>query len=336
MKGSEGLGSSRKADRENVPPAPQQYALKFLRPSVAANPKKFKTAAADLALEAAMLSSLDHENVIKIHAVSDMCVSVAFLSSLDCGYFLVLDRLNDTLDHRIRKWRIKDMQNQGSFSSLKSLNVAGSKRNALLASRLQVLEGLANGLGYLHTQSIMYRDLKPENVGFDSSGNVKIFDFGLAKEHQAKDNEGRKHTGRTGSPRYMAPEVARSQAYGLSVDCYSFGILLWEILSLRLPFENMTLEDHHKLVVCAGHRPAIDASWSANLKDLIQGCWVDDPKSRLAFPAIRKILLQEIDSLAPNLVTKLQKKILPWGKTSDGFTKKPIGVSRRGSSARAA
>lgn len=84
--------------------------------------------------------------------------------------------------------------------------------------------------------SIIYRDVKPDNIGFDVRGEIKVFDFdmGLAKELQ--DSERNKDgtynlTGFTGSIRYMAPEVAKSQPYNLSADVYSYGMLLWHVFA---------------------------------------------------------------------------------------------------------
>lgn len=279
----------------------RQYVIKFLQPSIIDNRKKLKINAADLALEGTMLSSIDHPNIINIYAVADTCVSRAFSSSsAGYGYFLILERLYSTLDKMIKKWRKKDLQYRTFYyTSFNAFNFANAKRRDLLISRLKVAEGLASGMDYLHAHNIMYRDLKPENVGIGMDGTVKIFDFGFAKVDRLDDNC-RFHTGRTGSPRYMAPEMASYQNYGLSVDVYSFGVLLWEILNLKQPFKGMTIKEYNDIVVHDGHRPKIDSSWSINLQNLVQQCWAGDPKSRLAFPAIRKALNQEIHSKGPS------------------------------------
>ncbi|ACI65481.1 predicted protein, partial [Phaeodactylum tricornutum CCAP 1055/1] len=100
---------------------------------------------------------------------------------------------------------------------------------------------LASALKYLHDLNIIYRDLKPDNIGFDVRGDVKIFDFGLAREYDRSISTSAdgtyKMTGDTGSPRYMAPEVALEKPYNNSVDVYSFAILTWQILEMAMPFE---------------------------------------------------------------------------------------------------
>ena len=83
---------------------------------------------------------------------------------------------------------------------------------------------ISAAISYLHSHNIIFRDLKPANVGFDVRGDVRIFDFGLARIMPANgdpytdtfDMSG------AGSPRYMAPECLIGQPYNLKVDVYSF------------------------------------------------------------------------------------------------------------------
>merc|ERR1712183_1116963 len=103
---------------------------------------------------------------------------------------------------------------------------------------------LSDALGYLHGRGIIYRDLKPTNIGFDVRDDVKLFDFGLAKELDPKtklDGAVYNLSGNTGSLRYMAPEVAKEQPYNTSVDVYSFAILLWQICTLETPFNDFDI-----------------------------------------------------------------------------------------------
>ena len=81
-------------------------------------------------------------------------------------------------------------------------------------------------IGYLHTQRIVYRDLKPENLLLDRDGHVKIVDFGFCKYLEA----GSKAFTLCGTPEYLAPEIVKSEGHGLAVDWWAFGILLYEML----------------------------------------------------------------------------------------------------------
>jgi serine/threonine protein kinase len=135
----------------------------------------------------------------------------------------------------------------------------------------------------------VYRDLKPENIGFDVRGDVKIFDFGLARQlPNEKDDDGTyKMTGDTGSARYMAPEIAMFQPYNETVDVYSFGILLHQILSLEKPFDGFTAKMIDKMVMRGGQRPKCDPKWPPRITSLLQGCWNVDISKR---PAMRQVL----------------------------------------------
>lgn len=130
---------------------------------------------------------------------------------------------------------------------------------------------------------------------------MKLFDFGLAKELDPSLKSGISElyelSGNTGSLRYMAPEVARSEPYNLSADVYSFGLLLWQICSLDLPYDGMNRQDHAELVVHGNERPQLDASWSTPLRILMKRSWEPDPLVRPSMDSIYKILRREICAL---------------------------------------
>ena len=136
------------------------------------------------------------------------------------------------------------------------------------------------------SNSILFRDMKPDNIGMDNFGIVKIFDFGLAKELKPIDkyNGGPdmyKATRMSGTRRYMAPEVFNSRLYGLPADMYSFTITLWEVLSLEVPFENMNVREHEKFCYKRKKRPDIKKKdWSKSIKKMIKSGWHANPQKR--------------------------------------------------------
>lgn len=78
----------------------------------------------------------------------------------------------------------------------------------------------------------------------------------------------------------MAPEVALCDRYNHSVDVYSFGIILWQLLSLAKPYESFSYTMFQEYVVIGGFRPKIDPSWPKSLRLLMEKCWSTDIKKR--------------------------------------------------------
>ncbi len=94
-------------------------------------------------------------------------------------------------------------------------------------------EGIAAAVGYLHRHGIVHRDLKPQNI-FQEEGVVKVGDYGLSKHITASQQSG--HTTTIGTVHYMAPEVG-SGHYGQSIDIFAVGIILYEMLTGKKPFD---------------------------------------------------------------------------------------------------
>ena len=89
------------------------------------------------------------------------------------------------------------------------------------------------GLEHIHKKGIVYRDLKPENVLLDIDGHIKLADFGLSKvlpSHASVTNSF------CGSPEYMSPEMLNGTGHGFSIDYYSLGAILFEMLTGLPPF----------------------------------------------------------------------------------------------------
>lgn len=94
----------------------------------------------------------------------------------------------------------------------------------------------------MHNQGVFYRDLKPENILIDKDGYLRITDFGLSKIISQGRSESKAGLRRTttfcGTLEYMAPEIMQNRNYSNSVDWFSFGLLLFEMLSGLNPFKN--------------------------------------------------------------------------------------------------
>jgi serine/threonine protein kinase len=252
-------------------------AMKCLRPAIRSNTEQFMIGVEDLVHETVMLSSLIHPNIIKVHGRSGGTFSSNLL--LEDGYFILLDRLQDTIDNRISDWRKK---------------YPNSSKNPPSIHQVKVAVAVADAMAFLHEKNIVFRDLKPANVGFDERGVVKLFDFGfavkLSKSEEGEDGDGLLYD-KAGTPRYMSPEVEFGMGYGLPADVYSFGILLWEIIALQKPFSKIkSAAEFTKVVLQNGKRPKLGKNWPQELNELLTDSWSTYPEERPSMKKAKRVL----------------------------------------------
>lgn len=148
---------------------------------------------------------------------------------------------------------------------------------------------------------IVYRDIKQENIGFDRSGEPKIFDFGLCKglSPDLKDKEGLGYllTPRTGSVPYMAPEVAECKPYDCPCDVFSFSVLVWEMLSLATAFEGYSRREFLQRVVRGRERPRINRNWPPLTRLMIKEAWDNDPVKRPSMKRVAVLMRGDLNEL---------------------------------------
>jgi len=259
-----------------------RYCIKKISAETQKDKERYFKGVIDLAIELKILAVLKHPNIIKMRAV-------AAGQSFQKDNFIMLDRLYDTLQQRLKKW---------TKSAEKPWNKLMKKiKQKLFTDRLMIAYDLSSAFKYIHSHKLIYRDLKPENIGFDVRGDVKLFDFGLAKELPCTGSDSEntlyKLSGQTGSLRYMAPEVALGKPYNQKVDVYSFSILLWEMLTLKIPFAGYNVSMHRKMVVESGARPKLYNSLSPNIKGLLSKCWSEKIEERFHIDYANEVLREE-------------------------------------------
>jgi serine/threonine protein kinase len=189
------------------------------------------------------------------------------------------------------------------------------RRIPLKEAKLYVAE-IALALSELHSHTIVYRDLKPENVMLCEDGHIKLTDFGLASEVRCCSSV-------CGTGSYLAPEVIACKRYGREVDWWGLGVLFFEMIFGRTPFAARDFETlkqrilHRDVVV-----PEIDGDeWA--LGDLIQRLLEKDPTSRAGFDDIMKNPFFEDFSVEDLLAKKIKPEYVP-GRMADagpGFAK---------------
>uniref|UniRef100_A0A8C7TG18 Ribosomal protein S6 kinase n=1 Tax=Oncorhynchus mykiss TaxID=8022 RepID=A0A8C7TG18_ONCMY len=138
------------------------------------------------------------------------------------------------------------------------------------------LAELALALDHLHSLGIIYRDLKPENILLDEEGHIKITDFGLSKE--ATDHDKRAYSF-CGTIEYMAPEVVNRRGHTQSADWWSFGVLMFEMLTGSLPFQGKDRKETMVLILKA--KLGMPQFLSPEVQSLIRALFKRNPANRL-------------------------------------------------------
>jgi serine/threonine protein kinase len=247
--------------------------------------------------EAELMIQLRHPNVVScLGVVMPDCItsngaSVSSASNSLSDFSLVMEFLPTDLKHYIK-------------------DTGGLCRNLFKTTLLKIARGIIIGLNYLHqrTPKIIHRDLKPANILLTDASEPRLADFGVSREKVETST-----MTRIGTPTYMAPEILQAQKYNEKVDIYSFGMILWQMVSGRPPFssepaaqanqqENNNNKDGQKngdnnnnnddddeqlnplqIILKAsiqGLRPTIPSACPSPLVSIIQSCWDKDPAIR--------------------------------------------------------
>ncbi|XP_006629432.2 mitogen-activated protein kinase kinase kinase 12 isoform X1 [Lepisosteus oculatus] len=144
--------------------------------------------------------------------------------------------------------------------------------------------GIAGGMNYLHLHKIIHRDLKSPNMLITYDDLVKISDFGTSKELSDKSTK----MSFAGTVAWMAPEVIRNEPVSEKVDIWSFGVVLWEMLTGEIPYKDV---DSSAIIWGVGNNSLqlpVPESCPDGFKILLRQCWNCKPRNR---PSFRQILL---------------------------------------------
>lgn len=257
-----------------------RFAIKHLRQELLRKSEKdFCMAAADLIVEGHVLASVRHPHILAIRGWA-MAGAHAYNDGSHDGYFLIVDRIYETLSQRMARWKLER-----------------PSQDELSLECVRIGSQLASALEYLHKRNMIFRDLKPDNIGFDANGDIKIFDFGLCRQlpsNGASNDALFSMTGKVGTMVYMSPECALNFKYGVSSDVYSFSLVLFEMMNLgKKAFAGYDREQYLEEVCRNGKRPQVDASWPIMMSDLLERSWSKNTEERPSMTEI-KLRLQDV------------------------------------------
>ena len=167
----------------------------------------------------------------------------------------------------------------------------------------EVSLGVAAGMVHLHDRQVLHRDLKGTNVLIDGPADalqVKVTDFGLAATVPDDTRNGGWLTAETGTYRWMAPEVIRHERYSKSADVFSFGGVLFELLTHEVPFGDRPSLQAAVAVGLNDIRPVLPEGVPPVVAELVRACWLAEPSARPSFRDVHTQLEALPSQLTPD------------------------------------
>ena len=149
---------------------------------------------------------------------------------------------------------------------------------------LRIAIEILKALDYIHTNGVVHRDLKPENIMVDENDHIKLIDFGIAGDTASRRLTYANFTSMLGTPNYIAPEQVKGKRGDGRTDLYSMGVILYEMLTGKLPFTGPTpLAAMNDRLLNHPLPPSVaDPSVSPQLQEIIYRALERDPKNRYA------------------------------------------------------
>ncbi len=272
----------------------RKVALKFLTEQFTQDDERL----ARFRREARLLASLNHPSIAAIHGLEES----------GGVRFLVLELVEgETLSQR---------RSRGPLPVDEALDVSRQ---------------IAEGLEAAHESGVIHRDLKPANIKITPDGTVKILDFGLAKAAETGGSEAANSRSLTmeatregivlGTAAYMSPEQARGQVVDKRTDIWSFGLLLFEMLTGKGMYADKSLTETIAAVI--HQEPSLEdlpGDTPERIRDLLERCLRKDPRMRLRDMGDARITIDEClrgeatleEPLVPLTPPPLRRRLVPW------------------------
>jgi serine/threonine protein kinase/Tfp pilus assembly protein PilF len=247
-------------------------ALKMIRPAFSSNPRFIQR----FKEETLLSRSISHENVIRIHDLGDV-EDIKFIS----------------MDY-IKGHDLKELIHTSGTLSIQTA--------------ISITRQICEGLKAAHQKDIIHLDLKPRNIMLDSEGQVYIMDFGVARYLGTLDTVQEKKL--IGTPAYISPEQIKGEEVDKRSDIYSLGIILFEMLTGKRPFEADSLDDYFDMHIHKKppHPSEIIPQIPPFLDDIVLKCLKKDKNNR--YQSVKEILeeLQAHEEESQTFIPQIQTK----------------------------
>src|SRR5580658_10073809 len=185
---------------------------------------------------------------------------------------------------------------------------------------IRIATSVLDALEYIHANGVVHRDLKPENIMVSENDGIKLIDFGIAGDAAARRLTYANFTATLGTPNYISPEQVKSKRGDGRSDIYSMGVILYEMLTGKLPFTGPTpmAAMNERLLNHPVPPRVADSSISPQLQEVIYRALERDPKNRYASAHEFKHDLEHLDQVGvedrPELRDWQKRKSQNWRK----------------------
>ncbi len=227
---------------------------------------------------------------------------MVYIADLNKGFFNSLHYLN-------KYYGITQNPITGDFIIIMKYYKLGSLKDYITRNfynikwneKLNILIHIVQGLNHLHNQNIIHRDFHSGNILYENEIDIVISDLGISKS--SIDNEDDEIYGVIS---YVAPEILQGKEYTTASDIYSFGMIMWELITGRLPFWDQNNDLELIIKISKNFRPPIIQNTPKSYNELMQECWDSDPNKRPTTSDIleKLIIIEKVEEENPTEITK--------------------------------